>query len=75
MGCEITKIAGMGVILCSRGSGGRRMPKGQTCRKRPGKRQCDYSKPGSTKTCDKYICKECTVTIALEIDYCPDHPR
>jgi hypothetical protein len=37
------------------------------------RRECDW--PISTKkTCDKKICRSCSMTVVNEVDFCPDHP-
>lgn len=72
MKCQHIDLPGGGhAIICSDG----RTPKCKFCGAKSTK-QCDFADSSRlTGTCDAYMCNRCSMPIAHEKDYCPNHAK
>jgi hypothetical protein len=69
MRCTMVNFGGVRTILCGRGA---RVRYCTFCRS-ISEKLCDF--PASKKkTCDKPLCRGCAISIAPNVDLCPDHP-
>ena len=59
-------------FICTRGDRKHRCKCGA-----PATKQCDAELrgPKAGKTCDRYLCDKCAVSIGPEVDLCPAHAR
>lgn len=70
MRCEYVRMPGGGVaIVCHSGQRWKRCACGTLAAV-----QCDYP-AGRGRTCDRYLCRSCAVSVGPDRDYCPIHPE
>jgi len=67
MHCTRVRIAGGVGRIC----GPKKLPVCPFCEGLAGL-ECDF--PTGRKTCDKPLCRGCAISIAPNVDFCPDHP-
>lgn len=72
MPCNSVRMPGGGsAIVCTRGGGLKRCSVAH-CHKL-GVRQCDFPSKPDGLTCDRYLCREHTVSVRRGVDFCPEH--
>ncbi len=73
MPCDFVKLPGGGTaIVCSRGHAVRRFSQKCAYCQNESSLLCDF-KVGEGKTCDKPICKRCSVHVGENLDHCRIH--